>query len=316
MLSTKPHQSLASHYAASVPEVPFELLEQSSPYQERITINGVQKRVHVVVKKSPFQIQVGFRLGVNPPLDFNNYTYDAVLLYDSHDSKPVDYVRDKPVDIRTQVSESGEELSVELKVKVLTSQHENSLFRIKIIVLDPNTGLPFHPYWYIVTAPVKVISKPELSKRKKTSATEPTTVRPTKRKANDLVAEAVARLAEQQRQQQEAIQRFMKLNTFSDVISSSPEQRKCAECPAAKCPECPAEENIESVFYDFFNIYLRLSPQDKAMKIRKVVRSSTTREREDIQDMLGTFAQEMANRLNSQTMMNLSMTNFRPNNGP
>lgn len=312
MLSNKPHH-MPNQYPSHPPEVPFELLEQSSPYQERITINGVQKRVNVVVKKSPFQLLVGFRLGVNSPLDFNNYTYDAVLLYDTHESKPVDYVKDKPVDIRTQVSESGEELNVELKVKVLTSQHENSLFRIKIIILDPNTGLPIHPYWHIITAPVKVISKPELSKRKKTSATEPT-VRPTKRKANDMVAEAVARLAEQQRQQQEAIHRFMKLNT-SPVVANSPEQTKNFECPS-KYPECQAEENIESVFYDFFNIYLRLSPQDKAMKIRKVVRSSTTREREDIQDMLGTFAQEMENRLSSQTMVNLSMTNFRPNNGP
>lgn len=286
---------------------PFELLEQSSPYQERITINGVQKRVHVVVKKSPFQLNIGSKLGVNMPFDFNQFTYDAILLYDADETKQVSYVKDKPLEVRFMVSDSGEELIIELKIKVLTSQHENSLFRIKVIVLDPNTGHPYHPSWYILTGPIKVISKPELSKRRKAFPSESTSNSNQKRKANDLVAEAVARLSEQQKQQQEVIQRFMnsKISTNPNIIHNAVDNSS----ELKKDP--PSEENIESVFYDFFNIFLRMSPQDKAVKIRKLVRNSSIREKEEIQDMLGTFAQEMSVR--QAALYYNSLSNWRQN---
>jgi len=88
------------------------------------------------------------------------------LVYDSEGYKGVDFVKVRPVDFKYTVNEIGDQLSMELRIKVLTSQHENIPFRVKVVLLDPNSGLPFQPDLSLLSEPVKVISKPEPLKKK------------------------------------------------------------------------------------------------------------------------------------------------------
>eukprot|EP01103_Thecamoeba_quadrilineata_P014624 TRINITY_DN439_c0_g1_i2.p1 TRINITY_DN439_c0_g1~~TRINITY_DN439_c0_g1_i2.p1 ORF type:complete len:414 (-),score=81.56 TRINITY_DN439_c0_g1_i2:37-1278(-) len=208
---------------------PIQLLKQTSSSQERISINGLQKSVHVVVKNAPFLVQIALTSQhfMNQMVNLNNFTFDAVLLYDSdsQQEKFVDYVKVKPVDHKPTVNETGDQVTMELRIKVLTSQHENSFFRVKIFLLDPNTGTPFHPSLVVFSEPVKVISKPEQVKKRSspsasqvtTNVSNPTVTSPTtnaskKRNVNDLLLETITRIEEQQREHQMLIEKLLRVS--------------------------------------------------------------------------------------------------------
>eukprot|EP01103_Thecamoeba_quadrilineata_P005312 TRINITY_DN15128_c0_g1_i1.p1 TRINITY_DN15128_c0_g1~~TRINITY_DN15128_c0_g1_i1.p1 ORF type:complete len:428 (-),score=94.10 TRINITY_DN15128_c0_g1_i1:33-1316(-) len=203
---------------------PIQLLKQTSSSQERISINGLQKSVHVVVKNAPFVVQIALtnQHFMNQFLDLNNFTFDAVLLYDSEgpQEKFVDYVKVKPVDHKPTVNENGDQVTIELRIKVLTSQHENSFFRVKIFLLDPNTGMPFHPSLVVFSEPVKVISKPEQVKKKAPAPAASSSTNANnskKRNVNDLLLETISRIEEQQREHQQMIQKLLRVNENSKV---------------------------------------------------------------------------------------------------
>jgi hypothetical protein len=195
---------------------PMKLLKQTSSSQERISINGLQKSVHVVVKNAPFMVQIALTNHNfhNQVIDLNEFTFDATLLYDSDGptEKLVDFVKIKPVDHKPTVNETGDQVSIELRIKVLTSQHENSFFRVKISLLDPNTGMPFQPPLVCYTDPVKVISKPEQVKKKPAASSTNVTATNNvskKRSVNDLLLETIARIEEQQREHQQMIEKLL-----------------------------------------------------------------------------------------------------------
>jgi hypothetical protein len=201
---------------------PMKLLKQTSSSQERISINGLQKSVHVVVKNAPFLVQIALTSQHfhNQMIDLNDFTFDATLLYDSDGptEKLVDYVKIKPVDHKPTVNETGDQVTIELRIKVLTSQHENSFFRVKISLLDPNTGMPYQPPLVCYSDPVKVISKPEQVKKKpSTTANVTATTAPAskKRTVNDLLLETISRIEEQQREHQLMIEKLLRASETS-----------------------------------------------------------------------------------------------------
>lgn len=68
-----------------------------------------------------------------------------------------------------RVNESGSKVNVECRLKVLSSQLEDMFFKIKFIALDPITQREISPMLTVVSEAIKVISKPEQIKKKKTS---------------------------------------------------------------------------------------------------------------------------------------------------
>ncbi len=68
--------------AAASPQI--VLVRQSSPTQEKISKNGIQKNVHVVVKNTPFMVQIGLTspimLATSPglSLDFRNLLLEVL----------------------------------------------------------------------------------------------------------------------------------------------------------------------------------------------------------------------------------------------
>jgi len=181
------------------------ILRQHSSNEEKVTNHiGVSKTVHVVVKNAPFVMQVGVSPNVayNRVINFNHLTFDAVLLYDTEplSEKTVDYVKVRPLEHKVKVHDHGDQATIEVRIKVLTSQHENSFFRVKIAVLNPATNELYHPSLVAYSEPVKVISKPEQIKKKLPSK---------KRSLNDTVAETISRIEEQQVEQQLLIETLL-----------------------------------------------------------------------------------------------------------
>eukprot|EP01098_Paradermamoeba_levis_P013330 TRINITY_DN605_c0_g1_i3.p1 TRINITY_DN605_c0_g1~~TRINITY_DN605_c0_g1_i3.p1 ORF type:complete len:165 (-),score=40.11 TRINITY_DN605_c0_g1_i3:42-536(-) len=138
-------------------------IKQSTPKEEKYTKNGVVHFVNVVVKNSPFTFQVGL-LGL---LNFHAIKLQTKLVYDGDEEKEVDFVKTKPLECKLNIPPTGEYAYMELRIHVLSSQHEDFFFRVKVTAIDPSTGKEFQPALFALSNPIKVISKPEPEKPKR-----------------------------------------------------------------------------------------------------------------------------------------------------
>src|SRR5690606_12967222 len=112
-------------------------------------------------------------------------------VYDNEDHKPVHYVKNPPLEYESSVSPKGDKVTIDMKLVVLSSQHEDMFFRVKYSFEAGKTLLT------LISEPIKVVSKPAQLKKNKTIAK-----RGRKRTANDRIVEALARIEEQQNQHQ------------------------------------------------------------------------------------------------------------------
>jgi len=263
------------HFFAS--HSPLQLVKQTSSSQERISINGLQKNVHVVVKNAAFMVQISLTNNIfeGHLLDLNNFTFDAMLLYDAEGEKYVDYVKVKPVKCKPTVNDAGNQVSFELRIKVLTSQHENSFFRVKIFILDPTTGHPFHPALAVMSEPVKVISKPEQLKKKPPSTK--------KRNINEILVETISRIEEQQREHQKMIETLLVCSEAKPILANISKPLSSQEDEGT---------DFESCFKRFFKTFYSLPVEEKPIKIRKLLRNCSQRETDRVTEFLDLFLTE------------------------
>jgi hypothetical protein len=70
-------------------------------------------------------------------LDLTRANLSTKLLYDfDRDGDPkveVAYVKNEPLECKVNIMEQGTKAIVDVKIKVLTSQHEDMLFRVQLI---------------------------------------------------------------------------------------------------------------------------------------------------------------------------------------
>jgi len=79
------------------------------------------------------------------------------LLYDMEGEKEVSYLKTKPIDYKPAINDVGDQITFDVKIKVLSSHHEDNFFRLKTVVWDPaNPEMQMSTLSY----PIKVISKP------------------------------------------------------------------------------------------------------------------------------------------------------------
>lgn len=142
----------------------LELVKQTSLSEEKLTRFGQVVDVHVVVKNSPFQVISRVR-GV--AVNLHHFSHDLKLMYDMEEEKEVSWVKQKPVEYKTSISEDGSQISLEaIKIKVLSSHHEDNLFRLRLSMWDPNNeAINF----VVVSHPIKVISKPLKSRGRRSA---------------------------------------------------------------------------------------------------------------------------------------------------
>jgi len=140
--------------------------------------SGLSKNVHVVVKN------LGFHVEIQSNISLNECHLDAKLLYDfdtvTDNKMEVSYIKNEPMEYKVHLLDSGEKADIEVKIKVLTSQHEDMLFRVRFVAIDPITKIPFECY----TQPIKVISK--LTQLKKATITmSPSNATPKRKSSNN-----------------------------------------------------------------------------------------------------------------------------------
>ena len=134
----------------------FKKQREHDPTSEKLEIRGflsssveAHSGTHVVIKNTPCVAEIA------ASFDLKTAILTVGLLYDTHPPHLVDYVKTRPVEAFLRFNGEGtQQASIECRISVLTSQHENNLFRFQLIALT-SEGVAFEA----VSPPIKVISK-------------------------------------------------------------------------------------------------------------------------------------------------------------
>lgn len=150
-------------------DVRLQIVRQESVTQDVNFANGQTKVVHSCIKGSPFKLELALVGNFDRSIiNFNRFVITAVLLYDSSSSsengraeeRQVSFVKTRPLEVlEYSVNETGDRLTLLVVLNVLSSQHEHSLFVIKIANAD--LGL------VAASQPIRVVSKELQLKGKK-----------------------------------------------------------------------------------------------------------------------------------------------------
>lgn len=310
-------EAVATFFSGSVPlgqsSTPFPAVApqlyitgQKTHSEEVITKNGLQKTIHMVVKNSPFHIVLGL---ANSPLDFNRIAFDSSLVYDCDGFKEVDFVKAKPLEFKATPNDQGNSLDCEIRIKVLSSHHEDQLFRVKIQGYHPISKEEI-PGLTLYSFPIKVISKPEQLKKRAPSK---------KRSLTDMIVDTITRIEKKQQEQQSLIEKMLQnqavasanlqqqqaigFQNFAMEISKKQRTEEVAFWDAITAPDGQtiqkdkeegkkAEQQtpeFEDAFSNLIKSYNAMKAEEKPETIRKVIRNSSTRDTERLSEMLDLF---------------------------
>eukprot|EP01118_Nematostelium_gracile_P003078 TRINITY_DN13510_c0_g1_i1.p1 TRINITY_DN13510_c0_g1~~TRINITY_DN13510_c0_g1_i1.p1 ORF type:complete len:351 (+),score=87.95 TRINITY_DN13510_c0_g1_i1:99-1055(+) len=266
-------------------DIPRLTIFKARPHdEETISRNGLNKPLHTLIKNSPYHLQIGPSMG---RVDFTKIFFEAFLLYDCEGpEKEVDYVKVKPLEFKSNPIESGTFLDGEIRIKVLTSQHEDMLFKVKVQGFNPITKEEI-PNMYVYTPSIRVISKPEQLKKKAPATNK-------KRSLNDMLVETVLRIEKKQEEQQKLIE---KMTLQQEMISMDKKQRlEEIETPSwdphLSAPHLTLTQ--PPTFEDALRALLvsYSASSNKAETIRKVMRTTSPKDIERLSHVMELFFSE------------------------
>jgi len=258
------------------------ITDQKTHSEEIICKNGFQKTVHIVVKNSPFHFQLGLANSNTCKIDFSQVAFDAHLIYDCEGDKEVDFVKVKPMEFKSTPSENGKILETELRIKVLTSQHEDMLFKVRIVGSNPITREEI-PGMSIISQPIKVISKPEQLKKKQSNK---------KRNVTDLMADTINRIEKKQEEQKKLIEKLIEQQ--NEKVEKKQKRDNLSPNPSFGWEELEvmkekSEIDFEESFSNLVKSYNAMKPSEKPEIIRKLIRNSSARDTERLSELLDLF---------------------------
>lgn len=268
-------------------QIPPQLVITSQGHvsEEHFSQNGVTKQVHVVVKNLVFTIEAVSTVDLSQ----SKCNLEAKLLYDfdkEEDSRlEVTYVKNEPMEYKVIIGEGGYKATFELRIKVLTSQHEDMLFRVRIQAFDPLTQMTFGA----TSLPIKVISK--LTQLKKKDMSPAAAPNQKKRITNDVISSMLAQLNQQVQRQQKCIEMIMQklmLETPPQILPNSmPDPLETLQI-ATSAINSIAETSVqheslsasqdmlrppdfETAFQQFVNAFANLPPHERRARLANML---------------------------------------------
>lgn len=229
----------------------------------------------------------------------------ATLLYDNdsgRDFKAVSTAKQEPMTYKLHLNETGTKAMFEIKVAVLSSQHEDSLFRVKVVATFSN-----RVEREIISEPIKTVSKPSQvgkERKKKLSSPEvlaqaaakkqkrtlsdisdfaqpefssPSIINSSTTTTNPTILEAILRLEKEQREHKQMLSNLMvSLAGKKDQQVSLPVTT--TSTTTTTLLSSSGEEELEAAFANFLNAYSKVNASERASKLRKIVTSSTAKD--------------------------------------
>lgn len=257
------------------------ITEQHSLAKEKFVSNGAQKDVHVVVKNSPFFVDMGLNDWHGGICDFSNIAIVAKLMFDTDEEREVIFIKRKPLEFKAQLSDDSRMMRCEIRLKVLSSQLEDMHFRIHFSAVWKESRQMIEGMT-VLSEPIKVVSKPEqvekIQRGETGGAKQP--ARPRKRKQSDF-NEVLMRIEQEQRQQREMLKRLCVRNGGAAAAVGA-----TSGGPGEKA-------SLASAFEQLVQCYKTLPPEERPMKIRRVVSNTPVRDVPAISEMLDHFQYEL-----------------------
>ena len=131
------------------------LVNLIAPCQEQ----HAETLVSGVVKNQPFSAEFAMEGSFNHyEVDFHRWRLRCTLLYDCTPEREVQCVKSNPVIWTTNVNETGEQATMNIRLQILSSQHEDMHFRIKFLATPPSTHSIYYPL-EVISPPIRVVSK-------------------------------------------------------------------------------------------------------------------------------------------------------------
>jgi hypothetical protein len=252
----------------------LNIVKQNSLLEEICSKNGKTEKVHNVVKNMPFTIIVG-----SHGVDLTKGNLEARLIYNSSDRKEVPFLAKSPLEYFTHFNASGDEVTIEFRIKVLSSQLENSTFLIKVSIKHDAKSAE------VCSAPIRSVSKVQQIQRKKDAIQNnvvPSTpsidqLKKRKRRASEdedesssapEIMEMLQQIRDTQLLQLEMMERSSMVHTPlipKLEFDSSMEEDSCTS------PKAPS---LEDAFRTFIAAYQATSSSERPSKLRRLLESS------------------------------------------
>jgi len=216
-------------------------------------------------------------------------SFEASLLFDEDVDREVATVRSDPLEYVSHVSPDKKEVVMEVRIKVLSTQLENSLFKVKISARQGGNECS------VKSDPIRAVSKPEQIRRRKAQASNPVKQQASKKRARSSdVFEALEELKSNQLDQMILLQQLVE---NSKVIAQNQRPLSQFNVDAPVLPlVSPDQNNTTTKFEDAFNNFLvaynNLPVGDRPTKIRKVIREASNSSPEDITEVINLFYTE------------------------
>lgn len=279
------------------------ITHQHSLQHEQFAENGQQKSVHYVIKNSAFVLEVGLiksekkstncsAFASNSMLasraveqfDFNKITLEASLCYDCPEEKEVACVKVIPINYRGSVSPTNPmSYKLEVIIKVLSSQHEEMNFKLKLVAVDTKTKLPIPEIPPVYSQPIQVISKPEVLRKKN----QPKAPRGKKKTKSELILETLARIEAEQKLQSNKLNAVIPDQKLSGKKRTAPDTENFPNGSVENCP------SFETAYFQFVAACQRLSKDELPHKIQKVTQNSSDSELAAFQKVASLFNHEV-----------------------
>ena len=133
-------------------EKSLRVAEHTAPGMEEREDGSIQ---YLSLKNGPFHVKL-----VSDSLSMRSCPISVSLFYEDQEREVVT-AKSAPLDFKTNISSDGKQATVECRIRVLSSAHEDSSFCVRFRLLDGSTGKPFDPDVVAFSAPVRIVSKPE-----------------------------------------------------------------------------------------------------------------------------------------------------------
>jgi len=268
----------------------LKLISQTCLQEKTQNVNGVNKHVRIIVKNHPSYVKLSL-VGSDKP-SFRQVAIEATLLYDGPVDKPVDFLKSKPLDYSGHV-ENGNvyEYSLELLINSLSSQHEDSLFKVKIQAVEPSTRKPIAGLCCYTTE-ILVISKPEVLKPKPPKGAQ-------KRTREDQVLQQLARIerkldevATAGKRDREVPSSSNKENMMKSVSSSTTTTTSSSTSRPLLQTTTTTTPCFEIAIPNLLHAFKSLDDTERPEKLRKVVQTLREEEKEQLNALFELFTSE------------------------
>jgi hypothetical protein len=149
----------------------LKILRQTAFASERYVKDAKSYSVHVVLKDKAFFVDVGLEDAEGKRALFDRgLLLDTQLIYDSPErldgaGRPVDYIKVRPLECTAKTNATSDVITLECSIRILSSQNENALFRLRIRALSAATREPIQGL-AVISDPIQVISKPSVLRKK------------------------------------------------------------------------------------------------------------------------------------------------------